>query len=280
MTNDQKPRKWYCSNLAALTTLIITHPFDVIKVRLQMQQATEKGFISMFHEGLTKHGLKSLYTGVDANLCRFFISSVPKFGSYELYKNYNYNGEKMPRFENIVVAGCAGILGAVISNPFDVIKSRMENDIKLDSNKRRNYKNVWDGFGKSVKTEGCSCLWKGVSMKAVKTLLWTIGIIVGYEETSQKIKESEMVSNKCLITILSAVTATGIAVVLVNPFDVVKTRLMTVNSGRYKGIADCLRDIYGNGLKGFYKGFVPSLLRAIPNSIIFYIFKEIYEEKL
>ncbi len=51
------------------------------------------------------------------------------------------------------------------------------------------------------------------------------------------------------------------------PFDIVKSRLQTDGLApadrQYKGALDCARQIYAqNGVKGFFKGLTPTLVRA------------------
>ena len=46
----------------------------------------------------------------------------------------------------------------------------------------------------------------------------------------------------------------------------------------YKGVTDCLMKILRNeGIRGFYKGFLPNLLRVVPSNGLFFL---IYENVL
>jgi len=54
------------------------------------------------------------------------------------------------------------------------------------------------------------------------------------------------------------------------PFDVIKSKMQTDGFGkeqRYKTMRDCFAQTYrGEGLRGFWRGIVPTLLRAMPVS--------------
>lgn len=54
------------------------------------------------------------------------------------------------------------------------------------------------------------------------------------------------------------------------PFDVVKSKMQSDGFGkemRYKSMRDCFTQTYrGEGLRGFWKGIAPTLLRAMPVS--------------
>lgn len=60
-------------------------------------------------------------------------------------------------------------------------------------------------------------------------------------------------------------------------FDAIKNRIMTDSdvTPRYKGVADAARQIYReSGLRGFYRGFTPCVLRAFPaNAACFVAFE-------
>jgi len=60
----------------------------------------------------------------------------------------------------------------------------------------------------------------------------------------------------------------GIALWLVTyPVDMIKTKIQADNLQKpvFKGMYDCCLNIYKTGgLKGFYKGLTPCLLRAVP----------------
>ena len=52
------------------------------------------------------------------------------------------------------------------------------------------------------------------------------------------------------------------------PLDVIKSKIQTDGLGaaaKYRGIADCIsQTLRADGLRGFYRGFLPCLLRAAP----------------
>jgi solute carrier family 25 carnitine/acylcarnitine transporter 20/29 len=65
----------------------------------------------------------------------------------------------------------------------------------------------------------------------------------------------------------------------VYPIDVIKSRLQTdkLKQGEqaYKGTIDCMKKIMASaGIKGFFRGFLPTMLRAAPvNACTFYSFE-------
>ncbi|VEN36515.1 unnamed protein product [Callosobruchus maculatus] len=67
----------------------------------------------------------------------------------------------------------------------------------------------------------------------------------------------------------------GIAVVLMTqPVDVIKTRLMNAKPGEFKSILHCVKYTAEGGPVAFYKGVVPSAIRLLPATILLFVFYE------
>ena len=62
---------------------------------------------------------------------------------------------------------CSSFVANIVANPFDVIKSRMQN-MTIDANGRAPYKSMSNCFVKSVNTEGLLVLYKGFTPAFVK----------------------------------------------------------------------------------------------------------------
>ncbi|XP_065574400.1 mitochondrial glycine transporter-like isoform X2 [Artemia franciscana] len=146
--------------------------------------------------------------------------------------------------------------------PFDVLKTRLQDPGKHEP---RSLFKVFTGL---VKKEGISSLWRGTT----PTLLRSVpGIAIYF--TSLEIIEGSFNpdrSSKILSFLASAFSRTtaGLAVM---PFTVMKTRL---ESGKftYSSILGGLGQIYRHeGLRGFTYGLLPTLLRDIPYSGIYYV---------
>ena len=59
--------------------------------------------------------------------------------------------------------------------------------------------------------------------------------------------------------------AGGISQTVIYPMEVLKTRLCLRKTGQYGGIVDAAKKIYyREGLKSFYRGYLPNLLGIIP----------------
>lgn len=69
---------------------------------------------------------------------------------------------------------------------------------------------------------------------------------------------------------LQAVAAT----ILTLPIDVLKTRAMSAKPGEPTGIGTLLTKTALEGPLAFFKGFMPSLMRMIPQTVLTFVFFE------
>lgn len=65
-----------------------------------------------------------------------------------------------------------------LGTPADMINVRMQNDVKLPVDQRRNYKNAIDGLMKVYKYEGVKSLFNGATMATSRAIMMTIGQVI------------------------------------------------------------------------------------------------------
>lgn len=95
--------------------------------------------------------------------------------------------------------------------------------------------------------------------------------------TSQKLKSKFYPDSDKLpteIALLSAAISRSIACLTFLPFTVVKTKFEALGNARtYTGTFNAIVKIYKNeGISSLYRGAIPTLLRDVPNSSIYYGF--------
>lgn len=65
-----------------------------------------------------------------------------------------------------------------------------------------------------------------------------------------------------------------VATILTLPIDVIKTRTMNAKPGELTGIATLVAKTAKEGPLAFFKGFMPSLVRMIPQTVLTFVFLE------
>uniref|UniRef100_A0A8C1IDV9 Mitochondrial dicarboxylate carrier-like n=1 Tax=Cyprinus carpio TaxID=7962 RepID=A0A8C1IDV9_CYPCA len=166
-----------------------------------------------------------------------------------------------------------GLTGGFIGTPADMVNVRMQNDVKLPPELRRNYAHALDGLLRVWKEEGIRKLFSGASMAAGRGAMVTVGQLSCYDQAKQLVLGTGLMTDNIFTHFVASFIAGGCATVLCQPMDVVKTRLMN-SKGEYRGVIHCLSDTGKLGPKAFYKGLVPAGIRLIPHTVLTFIFLE------
>eukprot|EP01127_Copromyxa_protea_P004380 TRINITY_DN14243_c0_g1_i1.p1 TRINITY_DN14243_c0_g1~~TRINITY_DN14243_c0_g1_i1.p1 ORF type:complete len:296 (-),score=55.93 TRINITY_DN14243_c0_g1_i1:17-904(-) len=261
-----------------------TNPIDTTKIRLQLQGELSstsgapkyKGF---FHgawviareEGI---GFRGLQRGLGASLLREGTYSSLRMGGYDVMKNLlqTQDPTNTPFWKKLVAGGSAGMFGAAIANPTDLVKVRMQAE-----NSERVYRNCFHGFYDIYKTEGIRGLYKGVGPTTQRAILLTAAQLATYDEIKNGIKKVGLINEGIALHFLCA-TFSGLASALVtSPVDLIKTRIMNQEAGnlKYRNSFDCLvKTMRAEGPLGLYKGFFPNWIRIGPHTVITFMVNE------
>ena len=153
-------------------------------------------------------------------------------------------------------------MAGIVSNPFEIVFSRMQVDELYPDGARRNYKNFLDGMYK-VMEEGAlmrGSLANGLKLAAICSSMTSI--FDWCKENSYFFFGPHWINR-----LWGTAAAVTIGTVASMPFDMVRTRLHTMRplpNGEmpYKGIIDCIAKImryecqskYGSNFQSFYAG--------------------------
>uniref|UniRef100_A0A7E4VFR8 Mitochondrial dicarboxylate carrier n=1 Tax=Panagrellus redivivus TaxID=6233 RepID=A0A7E4VFR8_PANRE len=271
---QQRLSRWYFGGLASAGAACFTHPLDLLKVHLQTQQEGKVTLPQMAGKIFKSDGLRGFYNGISASLLRQLTYSTTRFGIYETLKKQVPSDQTLPFYQKAALAGISGAAGGFVGTPGDLINVRMQNDIKLPVDQRRNYKNALDGIYQIVTKEGFTKLFGGATMATARAVMMTIGQLSIYDQVKQMVIESGLGGDNPVTHFGSSFAAASIATLLTQPLDVLKTRLMNAPPGTFKGIADCAVYTAKTGPAGFFKGFLPAWARLAPHTVLTLIFFE------
>lgn len=166
----------------------------------------------------------------------------------------------------------SGVVSRFIVQPFDVLKIRFQVQYEpLTSNLKSNqskYKSISQAFISIFKEEGLRSLWKGhLTGQLLSTSYISLQFTSFEVLTKLTYRKNESTT---LQHFLCGGASASIATICIQPLDMLKTRLVTQGEPKiYKNIAHACVCIFRNeGLRGFYKGLVPSLLLVTPQTAI------------
>jgi solute carrier family 25 carnitine/acylcarnitine transporter 20/29 len=165
----------------------------------------------------------------------------------------------------------AGIANSVISGPIEHVRIRMQTQ---PHGAARLYSGPLDCVHKLSAHEGVlKGLYRGEAVTVLREAqaygMWflTFEYLMNADATRNKIERKEVPSWKVAFYGGLAGEALWLGSY---PFDVVKSKMQTDGFGaamKYKSMRDCFAQTYrGEGLRGFWKGIAPTLLRAMPVS--------------
>ncbi|XP_068607291.1 mitochondrial dicarboxylate carrier [Brachionichthys hirsutus] len=273
--SEKRVSRWYFGGLASCGAACCTHPLDLLKVHLQTQQEVKKRMMGMAVHVVRSNGLLALYNGLSASLCRQMSYSLTRFAIYETVRDLMGSTSKapMPFYQKVLLGAFGGCTGGFVGTPADMVNVRMQNDMKLPPELRRNYKHAFDGLFRVFREEGVRRLFSGATMASSRGAVVTVGQLAGYDQAKQLVLGTGIMGDNILTHFLSSLIAGGCATFLCQPLDVLKTRLMS-SKGEYTGVTHCLRETAKLGPLAFYKGLIPAGIRLVPHTVLTFIFLE------
>ncbi|KAK4778274.1 hypothetical protein SAY87_018461 [Trapa incisa] len=297
--------------IASIIAGCSTHPLDLIKVRMQLQgeSAAPKAELHNLRPALAfqtttsqgarglplpparvgpitvgvrivqQEGVAALFSGVSATVLRQTLYSTTRMGLYDiLKKKWTDPGTgTLPLASKIGAGLTAGAIGAAVGNPADVAMVRMQADGRLPSAQRRNYWSVGDAIGRMVREEGVTSLWRGSALTVNRAMLVTASQLASYDQIKEAILANGVMKDGLGTHVTASFAAGFVAAVASNPVDVIKTRVMNmkVEPGRpppYSGAMDCfLKTVRSEGPMALYKGFIPTISRQGPFTIVLFV---------
>lgn len=255
------------------------HPLDLIKVRLQTQPKPAPGQPPMFRGALDcalqtvrREGLRALYKGVTSPLVGVPPIYAIVFGAYGLAKRVlmaDATGE--PTLAVVWWAGCAtGVATTAITTPIELVKARLQLQYNRAGEAAR-YRGFGHCMASVAREEGVRALFRGSVVTLWRDVPGTGAWFLANEVTKRLLvpaggSKSDLGPGALLFAGGMAGIANWLAIF---PLDVIKSRLQTDQSGRYRsghaGIVQVARELIAEGgVRGLFKGLSPALVRSFP----------------
>ncbi|KAF4123697.1 solute carrier family 25 (mitochondrial dicarboxylate transporter), member 10 [Geosmithia morbida] len=273
---------WFGGSASGMAACV-THPLDLVKVRLQTRTGdAPKNMSGTFVSIFRKDGPLGLYSGLSAALLRQLTYSTVRFGIYEEMKSRftaGPDGEQIkPSFPLLVaMASSSGLVGGVAGNFADVLNVRMQHDAALPVEKRRNYRHAVDGMVRMAREEGLASWFRGWLPNSGRAAVMTASQLASYDAFKRLLLDYTPLGDDLTTHFSASFLAGLVAATVTSPIDVIKTRVMS--SSHNLGILRLIGDIYRTDGPGWvFKGWVPSFLRLGPHTICTFVFLEMHRK--
>jgi len=157
--------------MAGMTEATVNCPFELVKVRMQAKTnlGVYKDTMDATRQIVGREGILALYNGFEAQLWRNGVWNAAYFGLINAVKlalpKPAVPSKSKDTMRNFIAGFVAGTVATTLNNPFDVVKSRVQNVLP---GQERRYNWAWPGMFKVYREEGVKALYKGYVPKVLR----------------------------------------------------------------------------------------------------------------
>jgi len=291
----------FASASSGVLTRCVCQPFDVVKIRFQLQlepikRGSEAKYTSIagaFAKIPREEGTRALWKGLVPAQLLSIVFNTSQFVAFEVITRNVFpilprslQTPDMKPATHFLCGAMAGCTATAVAQPFDVLRTRF-----VAQGEPRRYTSIPQALVMLIKEEGFLAMYKGLcptliqigpqtgcqfGFYAVLTSLWALafsrseGTLIGPTES-----------------LVCGATAGMSAKAVVYPLDMIKKRLQvqgfeTARQGfgetrHYNGVLHCIIDVIKTeGPRGLFKGLAPSLLKsAVASGVNFCLYEQV-----
>ncbi|EDQ91453.1 uncharacterized protein MONBRDRAFT_15407 [Monosiga brevicollis MX1] len=283
-----------CSLAASCVAEAVTYPFEVAKVRLQIQGSRALlpvKFTGMFDSMIKvgrNEGLMALMAGLPSGLLRHSIAGTMRLGLYDPTISYlNYGTFEKPTdpselkevqlWQRMLASSSTGAVAMVFANPADLVKTKLQASIKPAPGQKVPFKGTVSCFKYIMATEGVAGLFHGLKI-AVPRMAWqNMAEVTAYDLTKDLLRKHYGMEDGLPLFFLGSLSAGFFGAYLGNPLDCIKTRIYRNELGPdgkplYSGPIDALTKMIRNeGVLSLWKGVVPLWIHVSAFSVAVFV---------
>ncbi|KAL4238235.1 hypothetical protein ACF0H5_002947 [Mactra antiquata] len=272
---------------AGFVEVSIMHPLDLVKTRFQIQRGPDdpmryNSLADCFKKMYRNEGLLSFYKGILPPLLAETPKRAVKFFTFERYKNMFSYGSYIPQSWVFALSGlCSGLTEAVVINPFEVVKVKLQAERSDFKQQRSSYATAREilrehGFG----SQG---LGKGMTSTLGRHGVFNMVYFGFYHNIKGMVPVAEDPSMELLRRFLIGLASGTLSSIINIPFDVAKSRIQgpqpTPGEIKYRTCFATIATVYKEeGFFALYKGLLPKILRLGPGgAIMFIVYEHVFD---
>ncbi|SCW04549.1 LAFE_0H15984g1_1 [Lachancea fermentati] len=286
-----KTGSFIAGGLAACIAVTVTNPIELVKIRMQLQgemsanaQRIYKNPVQAIGVIFKNEGIRGLQKGLSCAYIYQICLNGSRLGFYEPMRsvlNKTFFPDKDPHTVqnvavNVVSGATSGIIGAIIGSPLFLVKTRMQSySQSIQIGQQTHYTSAWNGLSTIFRKEGFKGLFRGVDAAILRTGAGSSVQLPIYNTAKHfLLKHDLMKEGAGLHLVSSTISGLGVGVVM-NPWDVILTRVYNQKGNLYKGPIDCfIKTVRIEGVSALYKGFEAQIFRIAPHTILCLTFME------
>ncbi|XP_041983031.1 mitochondrial glutamate carrier 1-like isoform X2 [Aricia agestis] len=258
--------------IAGIIGVSVVFPLDLVKTRLQNQTVGPKGerqyknMLDCFKQTYRAEGYFGMYRGSAVNILLITPEKAIKLAANDMFRHYLTKKDgSLPLFRQMIAGGMAGACQIVITTPMELLKIQMQDAGRIAAQAKaegRKFERTtaMQLTRRLLRERGILGLYKGITATAARDVSFSIVYFPMFAILNDLgPKEVPGGPPPFWWSFLSGCAAGSSAALVVNPFDVVKTRMQTLTKGtgerQYTSILDCIsKTMKHEGPTAFFKG--------------------------
>ncbi|KAJ9582804.1 hypothetical protein L9F63_022845 [Diploptera punctata] len=249
--------------LGGCAGVLVGHPFDTVKVRLQTQDFRNpqyRGAVDCFSKIIKRESVSGLYKGMSSPMAGVAFVNAIVFG---VHGNFQRNFTNPDAASSHFTAGAAaGFVQSFVCSPMELVKTR------LQVQKKNTYSGPLNCLVQVFKSEGIRGVFRGLGTTICREIPGFGTYFYSYELMTRSSGDGLPIST--LNMLLAGGLSGTLSWVLTYPIDVVKTRLQADGCNgecKYTGFMDCLKkSVQSEGYGVLSRGLNSTILRAFPTN--------------
>ena len=154
------------------------------RLKLQGKQPRYSGVFDAFKRIVAEEGIAGYYRGLGPSVARAAVINGCGIASYDHTKQLTLKitSSKEGLFARVIGSLISGLVSALVSTPFDVVKTRLANQ---PQGANRVYNGMVDCAMKTVRSEGLLSLYKGFTPAYARLAPWQLVFFLVFEQMNE-----------------------------------------------------------------------------------------------
>jgi hypothetical protein len=191
------------SGLGPAGAAVFTNPFDVAKVRMQLQGEAQSGGAKAYSgsfdciwKTFKSEGVAGTQRGLLASVIREGSKNFFRIGLFHPILEHLHDDHESspPIWKRLVAGSISGAAGAIICNPIEIVKTRVQaSSVASGAVGYQGYKysGLRDAFRSIARNEGIQGLWTGTSISTLRSILATSANMTVNSWSKEKVLQDE-----------------------------------------------------------------------------------------
>merc|ERR1711936_1072109 len=281
--------------IAGIIGVTCVFPLDLVKTRLQNQKVGPtgermyNGMLDCFRKTLRTDGYFGMYRGSAVNILLITPEKAIKLAANDFFRHKLTKSDgSLPISREMLAGGSAGLCQIVVTTPMELLKIQLQDAGRVAAQMKAAGQSTahlpkisaLSITRELLATKGIFGLYKGTKATMLRDVSFSMVYFPLFANLNKLGPRKSPDSTEAVFwwSFISGCAAGSISAAVVNPADVVKTRLQLLNKGageeNYNGIVDAFREILKNeGPSAFFKG---AMVRMIVIAPLFGIAQMVY----